>query len=56
MLVVAHGDTVDGAVRAFSDEVVYHAQECCWVAFSFDARSGSATRLGSSRVESMVMD
>ena len=33
VLVVAHGDTVDGAVRAFSDEVVYSAQECGWVCF-----------------------
>jgi len=54
VLVVAHGDTVDGAVRAFTDETVYIAEECCWVAFSF-AEGGEATKLAANRLESMVM-
>jgi len=54
VLVVAHGDTVDAAVRAFTDETVYIAEECCWVAFSF-GEGGVATRVASNRIESMVM-
>lgn len=54
VLVVAHGDTVDGAVRAFTDETVYVAEECCWVAFSF-GQAGIPTKIAANRLESMVM-
>ena len=55
VLVVAHGDTVDGAVRAFTEEQCYITQECCWVAFSFDRNTESVERIASSRMESMVL-
>lgn len=52
VLVVAHGDTVDGAVRAFTGEVCYETQECCWVAVAFD---GNGSRVvARNRLETMA--
>eukprot|EP00929_Paragymnodinium_shiwhaense_P044121 TRINITY_DN22633_c0_g1_i1.p1 TRINITY_DN22633_c0_g1~~TRINITY_DN22633_c0_g1_i1.p1 ORF type:complete len:186 (+),score=35.78 TRINITY_DN22633_c0_g1_i1:155-712(+) len=52
ILVVAHGDTVDAATRAFANKLVYSAKECCWVCFEVSGQ-GTVTLAQSSGAEMM---
>ena len=54
VLVVGHGDMVDGGVRAFLNEVVYIAEECCWVGLGVD-EEGEVEKVGGEGFESMVL-
>ena len=55
VLVIAHGDTVDGAVHAFTNDFCWETNECCWVAFGFDEQR-QPTLLDSNLLSTMSRD